>query len=333
MTTLPRVAVFGAGHWGRNLVRNFAELGALVAVVETDPGRRVAIAAEHPGVRIASDPDDVLGDDGIDGIVIATPAATHGLLVRRALEAGHHVFVEKPLCLDVDVARRLRILAASTQRVLMVGHLMLYHPGFRRLQALVAAGELGAIRYVYSNRLSLGQIRTEENALWSFAPHDISMILALVGAVPVEVVANGGQFVTPGVADTTISYLTFASGVRGHIFVSWLHPYKEQRLVVIGERGMAVFADTAAPGEKLMLYRHDVAYDGSVPIATKAPAEPVSFEDVEPLRNECATFLDAVETGLVPPSNADEGIRVLSVLDACQASLQSGVSVRLEERS
>ena len=211
----------------------------------------------------------------------------------------------------------------------MVGHLLLYHPAFLALKELVTKGTLGELRYIYSNRLSLGKIRREENALWSFAPHDISMILDLVGEMPEKVMTSGGVYLSPPVADTTLTHLSFRDGVQAHIFVSWLHPYKDQRLVVVGEKAMAVFDDLMAPEDKLLLYRHSVDMAGAIPTVLKAPAERIPFEDCEPLRLECQTFLDAITGKTRPPSDAAEGIRVLQVLQASQRSLTSGGKVSL----
>ena len=236
------MAVIGAGHWGRNLVRNFSALGALSAVCDKDSAVRGGL--ELPGgVRWETDPTVLFSDPRIDAVAVATPATTHGALTRQALDAGKHVFVEKPLCLDLAEAEALGALADRLGRALMVGHLLLYHPAFDALSAELARGGLGALRYVYSTRASLGRIRREENALWSFAPHDVSMILALTGAMPDRVFSAGGSWLHPPVADTSLTHLTFPGNVQAHVFVSWLHPYKDQRLVVVGSDGMAVFND------------------------------------------------------------------------------------------
>lgn len=329
MTTKPGIAVIGLGHWGRNLVRNVHALEALSALYDTSPATRAAFAATYPRIHVAAELQDIWSDTSIAGVMIATPAATHGALVGQALGAGKHVFVEKPLCLDVTEASRHAAKAAECGRVLMVGHLLRYHPAFRALASLVQEGVLGTLRYIYSNRLSLGRIRREENALWSFAPHDISMILAITGEMPELISTSGGHYLTSGVADTTLSHLTFPSGVQAHLFVSWLHPYKDQRLVVIGDRGMVVFDDVAVGTEKLRLYRHKAGWNGELPVVSKAEAESIPYNDAEPLRVECEAFLAAVRGDAAPPSDADEGIRVLRVLDACQRALVSGERVRL----
>ncbi len=325
----PRIGIVGLGYWGANLLRNLDALGALAAMHDAAPAARTKAAATYPSARMASSVDEILADPGIDGVMIATPAATHGGLVRQALAAGKHVFVEKPLCLNLEEAARLAEEAERQRRVLMVGHLLHYHPAFAALRDSVRANVLGPLRYIYSHRLSLGKIRREENALWSFAPHDISMILALVGAMPERVSAEGAQFLSDGVADTTLSHLTFPGGMQAHVFVSWLHPYKDQRLVVVGEHAMAVFNDVAAGPEKLLLYEHKAGWSGDIPVVTKAEARPIPCGSEEPLRRECEVFLAAITGGPRPPSDATEGIRVLTVLDACQRALERRLPMEL----
>lgn len=326
----PRVAVIGLGHWGPNLARNFAALGSLGAICDADGGRLAEIAARHPEARALSDFDAVLEDPSIDAVAIATPAATHGALVRRALEAGKHTLVEKPLCLNLDEGRDLAELAKARGRVLMIGHLLLYHRAYLAMRKRIEDGAIGPIRYLYCNRLSLGKIRREENALWSFAPHDISMILGLVGGLPERIVTNGGSYLRPDVADTTLSHLTFEGGIQAHVFVSWLHPYKEHRMVVVGSDGMIVFDDSLTGPGKLQRFGHGVEWQGDIPHVTRADAEPLHYEAREPLAEECEHFLDCVRHGITPRSNAEEALRVLAVLDACQRSLLSGGPTTIE---
>ena len=321
------LAVVGAGHWGRNLVRNFSALGALRAVCDTDSAVRGGLALPAD-IRWETDPAVLFSDPQVDAVAIATPAASHGALTRRALDAGKHVFVEKPLCLDLAEAEELGALADRVGRTLMVGHLLLYHPAFDALSVELASGRLGALRYVYSTRASLGKIRREENALWSFAPHDVSMILALAGTMPDRVFSAGGSWLHPPVADTSLTHLSFPGNVQAHIFVSWLHPYKDQRLVVVGSDGMAVFNDVEKAERKLVRYAHTVGWNGAVPAIDQAEATPLKYEHQEPLARECAHFLDCIVSGRRPRSCAREAWRVLSVLDACQRSLSSGHGLR-----
>jgi UDP-2-acetamido-3-amino-2,3-dideoxy-glucuronate N-acetyltransferase len=317
------VALLGYGHWGRNIARNFAALGVLRAISDPDPRALEAAAATYAGVRVTGEWARVLDDPSIDACVVATPAVLHFDLARRALEGGKDVFVEKPLALTVKDVEILVDLAARQRRILMVGHLLEYHPAVQRLKTLLRDGELGRVQYVYSNRLNLGRIRTEESALWSFAPHDIHVFLRLLGEEPVEVTCQGGSYLNHQVADVTMSTLRFASGVRGHIFVSWLHPFKEQKLVVVGDRKMAVFDDTLR-SEKLQLFPHRVDWIERLPVAVKAEAEVVALSDQEPLALECAHFLECLETRHTPQTDGGSGLAVLQVLEACQRSLEGG---------
>jgi UDP-2-acetamido-3-amino-2,3-dideoxy-glucuronate N-acetyltransferase len=321
------VGVVGTGYWGKNLVRNFSELGVLSAIADTSATSLADVSRQFPLATTHHNPTTLIEDSGVDAVVIATPAVTHGMFARSALEAGKHVFVEKPLCLDVDEAVSLRNLAHKCGRTLMVGHLLHYHPAFRVVRAFVQTGEIGEIRYVYSNRLSLGKIRREENALWSFAPHDISMILSLTGDMPQYAHSHGAFHFSNRIADTSLSHLTFSNDVQAHVFVSWLHPYKEHRMVVVAEHGMIVFDDVQTGANKVRLFRHLIDCPDGAPTVNRGEPEFLPYEPAEPLRIECTAFLDAIQNGTIPPSNADEGIRVLRVLRACQDSIQSGQRV------
>ena len=321
-----KIACIGGGYWGKNLIRNFSDLGALSWVCEVDANTRDQLRSKYPTISFTDKVDQVLSNPDIAGVAIATPAVTHGELVRRALAAGKDVFVEKPLCLSVNEGNQLVALAAEKKRILMVGHLLWYHPAVLKLKQLVEDGELGRIQYIYSNRLNLGKIRREENILWSFAPHDISVILGLVGEMPNAINAQGGNYLHDGIADVTVSLLSFSSGVRAHIFVSWLHPYKEQKLIVVGDRQMAVF-DDLEPENKLLLYPHAINWKNHQPVPRRAQACPVSIELVEPLREECRHFLQCIQTRQTPRTDGIEGLRVLTVLQQCQETLQSKRSV------
>ena len=325
---IPKVAVIGAGSWGKNLVRNFAQLDALAMVCDPDSQACANAAKAFPGIPICGDFAEVFATD-IEAMAIATPAVSHYPLAKRALLAGKDVFVEKPLALEVAEGQELVALAEQQGRILMVGHILQYHPAILQLKALIEAGELGKIQYIYSNRLSIGKIRAEENILWSFAPHDISVILLLLGEMPQAVSVHGGQYLQKRVADVTLSSLSFASGVKGHIFVSWLHPFKEQMLVVVGDRKMAVF-DDVSPDSKLVLYPHRIDWIERIPVARKAEGEVVPVEMNEPLKAECAHFLECVRTRQQPRTDGAEGVRVLQVLQACQRSLdKEGAPVEL----
>ena len=319
---VPAVACLGAGYWGKNLVRNFHSLDALASICEPDRNRSAEMAALYPAVALTDSVDQVLADPRIAAVAIATPAETHADLVRRALLAGKDVFVEKPLCLSTDQGRKLLALASRHGRILMVGHLLWYHPAILKLKQLVDDGELGRIQYIYSNRLNLGKIRREENILWSFAPHDISVILGLLGEMPHTVSAQGGNYLHNQIADVTVSLLSFPSGVKAHVFVSWLHPFKEQKLIVVGDRKMAVFDDLEEQ-DKLVLYPHAITWKNHVPIVKRAEAQAVTLDRAEPLREECAHFLECVQTRHRPRTDGEEGLRVLTVLQQCHQALDT----------
>src|SRR5216683_2319221 len=317
-----RVTVVGVGYWGKNLVRNFHELGALEALCDADPSAEATCKSRYQGVRFLSDYAKLLTDPSVDAVALATPAVSHYEMAKAALEAGKDVLVEKPLAVNVRHGEELVKLAEAKGRILMVGHILRYHPAILKLKQLVKEGVLGKINYLYSNRLNIGKIRTEENILWSFAPHDISVILSLLDEMPARVACQGSAYLNQNVADVTLSHFQFPSGVQAHIFVSWLHPIKEQRLVVVGSEKMAVFDDTAE--NKLVLYPHKVEWKNRIPTAVKANAEAVALDGSEPLRAECQHFLDCVATRTSPVSNGAEGLRVLRVLDACQRALRDG---------
>ncbi|MBM4462379.1 MAG: oxidoreductase [Chloroflexi bacterium] len=315
------IAVVGCGYWGKNLVRNFAQLGALHTICDTDSERLQQQAALYPGLNLETDFTKLLSRDEIRGVVIATPAALHYSMAKEALLSGKDILVEKPLALKVEEGRELVALAEEKGRILMVGHVLEYHPAVIKLKELIDHGDLGKVQYIYSNRLNLGKFRTEENILWSFAPHDISVILLLLHELPQEVSAHGGYYLNNDIADVTLTTMSFASGVRAHIFVSWLHPYKEQRMVIVGDKKMVLF-DDVAPKEKLVVYNHRVDWIERLPVPRQEDAQPMEFTMAEPLRLECQHFLECMEARQRPRTDGHSGLRVLQILDACQRSLQ-----------
>jgi predicted dehydrogenase len=315
-----RVAVVGCGYWGKNLVRVFHQLGALRAVCESHPASMDVARQTAPGVNVVSEFNAVLEDPEIDGVVIATPAETHFRLGIQALDAGKHLYVEKPLALNYREGLTLVRQAQAKGLQLMVGHILEYHPAIVELNRRVRAGQLGTLNYVYSNRLNLGKVRREENILWSFAPHDIAVILRLLGDLPLEVCATGGAYLQPNIADVTITNLLFDKGVRAHIFVSWLHPYKEQKLVVIGSSGMAVFDDTVAE-RKLTIYDQGIDWVDGQPVPRKKDGEVIPLAKVEPLKAEAEQFLHSIRTGEAPITDGQSALANLEVLQAAQRSL------------
>jgi len=318
-----QLALIGAGYWGKNLARNFHALGALHTICDAGQSVLDTYGADFQGVQKTTRMDAVFQDNAITQVAIAVPATLHYQLAKTALLAGKDVYVEKPLCLDESEGRELVSLAEQRGRVLMVGHLLQYHPCIQKLQALLAQGELGKLHYITSNRLNLGKIRREENALWSFAPHDISVILSLAGnQLPEKVTCVGEAYLTNGVPDTTLTALRFAGGVRAHVYVTWLNPFKEQKLTVVGSNGMVVFDDTRPWNEKLVLYRQYLAWmNGQIPTPTKAKGECIAVPESEPLRNECEHFLQCCQDRRAPRTDGHEGLRILQVLQAAQRSL------------
>jgi UDP-2-acetamido-3-amino-2,3-dideoxy-glucuronate N-acetyltransferase len=321
---MPGVAVIGSGYWGKNLVRNHYELGSLRLICDKDERVLSEFKKQYPDVETCFALNDLLARDDLEGVVVATPAETHFTIAREALLADKHVYVEKPLVLKEEEGEELIALAQQKSKVLMVGHLLQYHPAFVTLKELVSKGHLGRINYIYSHRLNLGKIRREENILWSFAPHDISMILSLAQEEPESVLTTGGFYLHKKIADVTTTHLNFSSGLRAHIFVSWLHPFKVQQLVVVGDRKMAVFDDTLAWDHKLLLYAHEIKWQGNVPIPVKGDPETIEIHQAEPLRVECEIFLQSMMNGRQCLTDGREGLKVLKILNASQRSLDQG---------
>jgi UDP-2-acetamido-3-amino-2,3-dideoxy-glucuronate N-acetyltransferase len=314
-----RVSVVGAGYWGKNLVRNFHALGALETVCDVNEETLARVRHEYH-VATMKDFGTVLSDPIVDAVVIAAPAAQHYELAGKALRAGKHVFVEKPLALNALEGKELVELAKEKRLVLMVGHILEYHPAIVALNRLVQEGHLGKIQYIYSSRLNLGKLRTEENILWSFAPHDISVILRILGELPAYATAQGGSYLNPPIVDTTMSTLEFGGGVKAHIFVSWLHPFKEQKLCVIGSERMAVF-DDLEPEKKLVVYAHRINWQERKPVAERDGGQVIALGKEEPLREECKHFLECVRNSARPRTSGEDALHVLEVLDACGRSL------------
>jgi len=330
MNTTPGIAVVGCGYWGKNLVRNFHQLGALRVVCDATDAGRAKAREIAPNVKLCATVEELLLLPEVTGVALATPAVTHLPLALQFLAAGKDVFVEKPMALRSEEGRQMLEAARATRRILMVGHILEYHPAIQALRRLITDGRLGAIRYIYSNRLNFGKIRTEENALWSFAPHDVAVILRLVGGLPEEVSCRGAAFVHGHVADVTVSSLHFANNVHAHIFVSWLNPFKEQKLVVVGDERMAVFNDTVKDN-KLQLYNQRVSIQNGQPVLHNEDVETVPLAAVEPLAAECQDFIHCIATRAEPLSDGEVGLRVLQVLEAAQKSMDlHGRGVRLE---
>ena len=318
---MTKIALLGCGGWGKNLARNLHEIGALSLIV--DPAPAADLLASELGVRRVDDSAIAIADPEIEGVVIATPAVTHFALADAMMRAGKHVFVEKPIALSTGEGDRLAAVARETGRVLMVGHLLQYHPMFIALKALVAEGTLGRLRFISSTRMSLGMIRTEENVMWSFAPHDISMILGLAGQPPERVKTVGTAILQDCICDIATMHMTFQNGLFAQVGTSWLSPQKEQKLTVFGDKAMAVFSDTSPWEEKLGIHYKSVDWSGSKPRAQTGAVEFVKVPVGEPLRLEIEHFLDCIAQNRRPLTDAAEALRVLAVLQAGQASLDN----------
>jgi predicted dehydrogenase len=321
-----RAGVVGLGYWGPNLARNLAAIPGCELAWLCDPreGAAAGRSRSFPGARVTGDVEDLLGDASLDAVVLATPVPTHAELAIAALAAGKHCFVEKPLATNVADAERVLEAAQAAEKVLMVGHLLEYHPAVGRLKELIDGDELGDLYYIYTNRLNLGQLRADENALWSLGAHDVSVVLHLIDEEPEECLAQGACYVRAGIEDVVFCYLRFPSGIGAHLHLSWLDPHKERRLTVVGARRMATFDDMLLEG-KLTVY--DKGFDENTRswgeyIARSGDIFSPRIPNAEPLRIECEHFLECVRTGATPRSDARSGVRVVRVLERLQRSLQ-----------
>lgn len=314
------IGLVGLGYWGKNILRNLSDLGILACACDANPKILEAQRKEFPDVSFSGELKELLDNKEVKAIAIATPAETHYNIAKLAIEHGKDVFVEKPLSLTLKEGRDLVNFAKDNKRLLMVGHVLQYHPAIKKIKELVKGGDLGKIQYIYSNRLNIGKLRVEENILWSFAPHDISVILSLVNDDPLNVYAFGGDYITLNHYDATLTALEFKNGIKAHIFVSWIHPFKEQKLIVVGSKAMVVFDDISE--EKLLVYPHKIEWqEGRIPIAQKADHYPVKIEKREPLKEELKHFFDCVISRQKPITCGDEGLRVLHVLERAEDSL------------
>ena len=321
------IAAVGAGYWGKNIIRNLYELGSLKTICDEREELKEIYEKNYPDTTFTSSFSSVLLDPFIKAVAIATPEETHYELARKALLADKDVFVEKSLTLKLEEGEKLAELVEKKGKILMVGHILRYHPAVNKLKELIDKKELGEIQYIYSNRLNMGRIRSKADVLWDFAPHDISVILFLLDEFPDVIFSTGGSYFQPEALDVALTHLDFPSGVKAHIFVSRFHPFKEQKLVVIGSRKMAVFDDVSK--EKLFLYSHKIKWMEKIPVVQRADPELISFEMKEPLKLELEHFIDCIEKHIIPKTDVKEGLRVLRVLQASQKSLETGKKIYL----
>jgi predicted dehydrogenase len=337
MSTPPsiRIGVAGLGYWGPNLARNFASLPGCQVTWLCDPSERSRerLAGLYPRARLGSSVDEMLEDPELDAIALATPVPFHADHAVQVLQAGKHCFVEKPLAQSVTDAQRAVDAALAAGRVLMVGHLLEYHPGVQKLKQLSDGGELGEIYYIYGNRLNLGKLRSDENALWSLGAHDVSVLLYLAGEEPTDMIARGESFVQPGVEDVVFCFLRFASGLSAHLHLSWLDPHKERRFTIVGARRMATFDDMALEG-KVTVYDKGFDQDTSTYgeyITRSGEIFSPWISNQEPLRIECEHFVSCVVEGRQPRSDGASGLRVVRVLEQLQESLRGSARRRTDD--
>lgn len=326
-----RLGVVGLGYWGPNLARNFAAIAGCEVrwLCDASAGARQKAGQAQPGARLTADIQELLADPELDAVVLATPVPTHAELAIRVAQASKHCFVEKPLATTVADAERAVAAAEQAGKTLMVGHLLEYHPAVTRLKELVQGGELGELYYLYGNRVNLGKLRADENALWSLGAHDVSVVLHLIGEEPVQCSAHGRSYVRAGVEDVVFCYLRFPSGVVAHLHLSWLDPHKERRLTVVGAKRMATFDDMQIEG-KLTVY--DKGFDEDARswgeyIARSGDIFSPRVPNVEPLRLECEHFVQCIRTGARPRSDGRSGLRVVHVLEELQGSLDTSASI------
>jgi predicted dehydrogenase len=322
-----RLGVAGLGYWGPNLARNFAALPGceLTWCCDAREEARERYARAFPNARFTGELDDLLGDPELDAVVLATPVPSHAALAERVLRAGKHCFVEKPLAQSVADAERAVAAAEESGRTLMVGHLLEYHPGVAKLKEIADSGELGEIHYIYSNRLNLGKLRADENALWSLGAHDVSVVLHLADEEPYELDARGESYTQPGIEDVVFGYLRFPSGRAAHLHLSWLDPHKERRFTVVGSKRMATFDD-------MDIERKVTIYDKGFDEDTGSYGEYITrsgdiwspqIPNREPLRIECEHFVECIREGRQPLSDGASGLRVVRVLEGLQARLDA----------
>ena len=308
-----RICVVGAGRWGKNHIRTLAGLGCLAGIVDSDEETRESFAARHPDVKMFATVQDAVAA-GFDGFTVATPAETHCEVAEYILEAGFPAMVEKPLALSAADAKKLAGVAKRRGVNLMVGHVMLFHPAVRKIRELIEQGKIGRLEYLYSNRLNLGTVRKEENILWSFAPHDISIFQYFIGKPPTEVVSRGGIYLQPHIHDTTMTILTYPDNIVGHIFVSWLHPYKEHKLVLVGSKGMLSFDDSSEEKD-ILFYEKGIDWVQGEPQRRDGPTEKIEYTRTQPLTEELAYFVERIGKGPVEMATAESAVEVLLVLE------------------
>ena len=316
-----KIAQIGCGYWGPNLLRNFQQNpnSEVIAVADPSQESREKIHSLYPEIPVQETPDSLFANPELDAVVIAAPAKYHYPLAKTALESGKDVLVEKPLALNVEQGRELLELSVQNERILMVGHLLEFHPAIEKIRELITEGKLGTLHHLRSTRLNLGKIRNEENVLWSFAPHDIAILHRLVGSTPTKIQAQAQTHLQEGIPDTVHAELTFADNVQAHLHVSWYEPLKEQKLTIIGSKAMCTYDDVS---KELLFHPQYVDTDSTPPLPIKDQHHEIAFEPKEPLAQECAAFLSAIQTRQPPLTDGQSGLQVLQTLETIQALIE-----------
>ncbi len=322
------IVVVGCGYWGKNLVRNFYELDSLYGICDPDKLTAKSFSEKYSVKNLTF--NEILNDSEVKGVVLSVPAAIHAELSIKAMMSGKHVFVEKPIAMNEAEGREMIEVAKKSKVNLMVGHLLQYHPVFNAIKDIVHNNQIGDLNYIYSNRLSFGKIRSEEDVIWSFAPHDISMILSLTKQKVRSIRTESLTYIQPGICDSSIMHMDFDRNLKAHISVSWVNPFKEQKLVVIGESGMLVFDDTQNWNNKLIRYNHEVNTNGGLINLDKSYGENILVEESEPLKNECMHFIDVVRNASKPLTDGEEGLRVLNILSAATESKNTNKKIKVK---
>lgn len=320
MQSQNKICVIGAGYWGKNHIRTLNELGLLGGIVDIDQSLLENFRNKYPGVKTFVKIKEVIKEN-FNGFTVATPMKTHYEIAKYLIEHGKHVLVEKPITNNVREAREIKILADKNNVNLMVGHVLLFHPAIRKMKELIEGGKIGKLQYIYSNRLNLGTVRTEENILWSFAPHDISIFQYFMEKLPTEIVSRGGSFLQNKIHDTTMTVLTYPDNVVGHIFVSWLHPFKEHRLIVIGSKGMLSFEDSSN-NKELLFYEKRIDWIHGKPVKREGVTENIRYEKSLPLTNELLYFTNHLDGSPIKTANSQSAIEVMIILEKASQQLE-----------
>jgi len=316
------IVVIGCGHWGKNLIRCFYQLSSLKGIYDVDEGHARSFLSSCDDIKVYSSLNEIFEDESVKAVVIATPVETHFDIAQKALDHDKHIFVEKPVTMTSDEARKLVLQAHVKNKVFQVGHLLEYHPAVVKLRNMIDSGEIGEIKELYSHRLNAGKVRQFENVWWSFAPHDILLILNTVKSSYRDISCFMSDYLERGVADSTITMFKFENGVFGHIYVSWMHPYKSQTFVVIGTKGAIEFNDSRKE-EKLRLYRNSLSMNNGEAILTKEEKyEVVDFPALEPLKEECKSFLDCIDSHKQPLSSGQDGLNVMDILEQAMLAVK-----------